>query len=381
MLPFLSVNCICPYCYQKNNKKNMKVMCTNARCSKYKKEMFALENACCTECGVKMKKLCQHCGSPLEDSMLEIREKNMFPLAMIGLKSAGKSNYIAVAIQELRARGNNLGLNTLAMNQDTSDRYRANFYNYIYQNHMVVPQTDAANAKEDVQKPLIYKIIVSDKNQKPKSSLLLSFYDTAGENLSRSEEDTESHASYISYAQGLILLVDPWQISTVREKMNQNGASLPDNKDIGCRDMIERVIRIIRKNRNCGEKDKINVPIAVVFSKIDSFSQYGFISSDSCLCRESRHMGARCYLKEEHEDTNIQMKNFLERWTVGTESDGIVPLLESAFSDCAFFGVSAFSGGVDKYGKINCKDGNIGSLRVLDPFLWLLYKNGSIKMK
>lgn len=385
MFSFSSGGSICPYCYQKSNKKLMQLGCTNGSCkqkidkNKPGKNYFEQsQGSNCPECGAKLKYICPNCDQPLEDLMIDTKEKDMFPLAMVGLKNAGKSNYVAVAIQELYAKGGRIGLNTIAMNQDTSTRYRNDFYSYVYKMKQAVPQTLAMESKAQFKPPLIYKILVSDtKSHKIRSNLLLSFYDTAGENLSRSDEDTELHASYISHAQGIILLVDPWQIPGVQEKLAEAGIHVPD-AGISCREMIERVIRMIRKCRNFGETQKIDIPIAVVFSKVDSFLEYDLVNPDSCLCHDSRHLAAGCYLRSEHQDTNSQMKDFLERWTEGTDSQGIVDLLESHFVDCAFFGVSAFGGGTDQYGKL--KDA-VSPIRVLDPFLWLLYKNKTIKMK
>jgi len=372
-------NSICPYCYQKNNKKLMQLVCTNNKCKQVNKPAPAAQGLTCMDCGAKMKHVCTQCGQALEDLMIDTKEKDMFPLAMVGLKSSGKSNYVAVAIQELYAKGGKMGLNAIAMNQDTSERYRNDFYSYVYKLKRAVPQTDTATSKKNVQKPLIYKILVSDpKSRKIKSNLLLSFYDTAGENFATSDEDTELHASYISHAQGLILLVDPWQLPGVRDKMAEKGIQVPDELPVSCREMIERVIRTVRKSRNFSDNQKIDVPIAVVFSKVDSFREFDLVNEDSCLCRDSLHIKAGGYLKSEHEDTNMQMKDFLDRWTEGTDAEGIVSLLESAFIDCAFFGVSSFGGGTDSAGRLLAP---ANPIRVLDPFLWLLYKNKTIKMK
>lgn len=281
----------------------------------------------------------------------------------MGAKASGKSNYIGVLIDEIRHKmsaGFNCAL-SLASSEESRQYYNSHYYEPLFKHGSVVDVT----SQEDIP-PLIFPLRFMDKKNRITKVAALSFYDTAGENLD-STEDMLINNRYIPNADGIILLLDPLQIPSIREKL-QGKIPLPQqNTDVV--EVLSRIVQNIRDVKNI--RGTIKIPLALAFTKIDALEEFDVLKEDSCLRSESEHLSRGVFVQTDFESVNIEMQDLLENWL----DDELVQQMKN-FEKYAFFGLTAL-GGVPHGSKL---DGKIRPRRVLDPLLWLLAENNYIRI-
>jgi len=285
-------------------------------------------------------------------------------IALLGAKASGKSNYIGVLINEIRKKMSAPFNCLLSMTKESKETYNKFYYQPLYEVGVTVNATDAGVEVP----PLIFPLRFMDKKSRIVNMVELTFYDTAGENLD-DENVMYKINRYITNAHGIILLLDPLQIPNIRDQLTQKGFSAlpPQNTEIN--DVLGNITNVIRKIKKIN--GQINIPLALVFTKIDVLEQYGILPEGSCLKGESEHIKRGAFIKCDFDNTNIEMRDLLENWL-----DGELICYIRQFKQYSFFGVSSL--GANPNGtKIDSK--GIRPRRVLDPLLWLLAEKNYIK--
>ncbi len=284
-------------------------------------------------------------------------DSKSLPIALIGAKASGKSNYIAVLINEIKKKMTsrfNCSLD-ICCSEESKRAYDDYYYNPLFRDGEVVQATDAATEMP----PLIFPLRFMDRKNRIKNVATLTFYDTAGENLD-SADSIDIMTRYIPNAQGIILLLDPLQVGSIRKHL-EGKIPLPEvNSDVV--DVLSRVIQSIRNVKNI--RGTIKIPLALCFTKIDVLEQFGILPEGSCLCEESEHLRLGSFVWSDFENTNIEMRDILANWL----DDEIVQMMRQ-FSSYSIFGLTALGGPPNGSMLAN---GGIKPKRVLDPLLWLL---------
>ena len=295
-------------------------------------------------------------------------------IAIIGSKETGKSNYIAVLIQRIYELYEQFQWTLLAMDDATMKLYKSTFYSPLYESGMAVDVTGTGAAVGAVvRNPLLYSLsLTSGRKLK---TITLAFFDTAGEDLSDREggfdviESMGKINRYIYNASGIILLVDPLMVPEIRKKVELSGIpgmmSNPANTAAG--NIISRAAELIYRSQNLPRSKKITIPLAVVFSKIDLLKS--ILGTDAAVYQLSRHRGGFCLA--DFQNNNDCIRDWI------SEYDKQFMQATPLFRDSAFFGVSALGGNPDSNRKLPFPRPH--PIRVEDPFLWLLWKNGIIK--
>jgi hypothetical protein len=321
----------------------------------------------CGSCGHQShKRICPHCHSDLPHTTGQFKN---YIFAVIGAKEAGKSHYIAVLINQLRKQiGPNMDMLLEPMNDETIKRYRNDFYNPVYNEGKVIKATDTALADRSVQQPLVYSITFSGKsllgNNRIKKAFILVFFDTAGEDLN--DEDVMSTVNkYIYRSDGVVLLIDPLQLQSVRHQMS-NGTALP-HVNTETADILNRTTRLIEKGRELKPTDKIKTPLAIAFSKFDAVLP--LIDPQFQLHASANH--EKGYDIGDFEAINSEMMSLLDQWN----GQDIIQLAQTRYTKYGFFGLSAL--GCNPHGTNDIP--SVLPRRVEDPFLWLLAQNRIIK--
>lgn len=284
------------------------------------------------------------------------------PIALIGAKASGKSNYIGVLINEIKKKMTsrfNCSLD-ICCSEESKHFYDEFYYKPLFSGY-VVPATDAGEIP-----PLIFPLRFMDAKNRIKNVATLSFYDTAGENLD-THEGLEIFNRYIPNAKGIVLLLDPLQIPSIRKQLDGKIALPEINTDVT--EILSRVIENIRNVRNI--RGTINIPLALAFTKMDALEQYDILPADSCLREESEHLRRGVFVKSDFESTNNEMRDLLENFL----DDEVVQMMKQ-FSKYSLFGLSAL-GSVPSGKKIGSD--TIQPKRVLDPLLWILSEHKYIK--
>jgi GTPase SAR1 family protein len=316
----------------------------------------------CPQCHDRSTKaLCPHCHNELPHRFGLVEA---CPIALIGAKGAGKSNYIAVVIHEFMRRLSTVFDASLeALDDQTRKRYADLYEAPLFHAQQVVAQTISAASDLRSRYPLSYTIDFRRRQLFGTAHRIagLTFFDTAGEDLLSSDVMT-THNRYMTQAQGLIVLFDPLQIPALRQLLPGSSGLPPVNPYQ--HQIIERVIQLLQKTRAIRPGQLIDIPLALAFSKVDLLN--GVV--DPQLLRAAEHPG-KLNLND-IEQNHILWRAYLEEWGYSN----LTQLLTNSFKRWRFFGLSAL--GAAPLG--NVLERSVSAFRVEDPLLWLFYENGII---
>lgn len=381
---------VCPYCFEKLGGTSPAFRCINpdpTRCpleedhelARYKRltaerlprvfpvkrPMFGDINFGVCSCGTKTtKRVCQHCHNELPG---QFGTTDSFTIALIGAKEVGKSNYIAVLIHELMNRvGQQFNWSLSAIDEQTRRRYRNDFGRYLYERREVVPTTDSARVRMDVRYPLAYRLVLEQRRLglfSHRRATSLVFFDTAGEDM-KCIDVMSTEAKYIANSDGLIFLLDPLQIQSVRDRL-ANQIQLPQEAH-DPQEILECVDDLVRRMRNIKPPVKIDTPVAVAFSKIDAVRP--LIDPGSPIHHASLHAGR--FDVADADVMNANMRSHVAEWGGAC----IDRFLYNNFATYSYFGLSALGTSPDA-GRLPM---GVSPFRVEDPFLWMLHRFGVI---
>jgi hypothetical protein len=367
----------CPYCYAEHNYTDCGLKCTyNIIGDASKKCKFGIPKdrddwipyaykKKCINCKEAAKQL--FCDDAKKEIPIEFLSMKSLPIALLGAKASGKSNYIGVLINEIKKRMTspfNCSLAT-SCSQESKMAYDNYYYRPLYEEGKTVMGTDAATEVP----PLIFPLRFMNKKDKIVNMTALTFYDTAGENLN-DKSVMHKFNRYITNAKGIILLLDPLQVTNIRNKLADNGFNALPDKNTETADVLSVIIDVIRNVKNI--RGQIQIPLALVFTKTDVLEQYNILPENSCLKDESEHIKRGAFMRPDFENTNIEMQDLINYWL---DADLIGNIKQ--FKRHSFFGVTAL-GGNPNGTKIDGK--GIRPRRVLDPLLWLLAEYGYINI-
>lgn len=378
---------VCPYCFEAYRLKETPFRCASpaARCRPEPDEVRARawddnaplgrvlapegrfrEEVRCGECGQPTRKrLCPHCHMELPHTV------GKFPhyiFAVVGAKEAGKSHYLAVLIDQIRKElGPALDMLLEPLNDYTVRRYREDFHQPLFQKHRTISATNSALADRRVQLPLVYTLTFSGKDllrrTRIRSVVTLVFFDTAGEDLN--DEDTIATVNkYIYHAQGIILLLDPLQLSEVRARL-EGRVPLP-GVNTETADIVTRMTRLVLAGRKLPANALIPAPLAVAFSKFDAVEP--LVDAQLQLNAAADHRAG--FDVADFDAVSAEMQALLARW----DGQVLVQQVRTHYRRYGFFGLSAL--GCNPHGDQQVP--RVTPRRVEDPFLWLLHEHGLI---
>ena len=362
----------CPYCYGVHDLKACGLKCSynvpgkkDVKCyTDVEKDARGFipdkDKERCMRCQEAMKMMyCPVANKEIPVEFLELR--NSMSIALIGAKATGKSNYIGVLINEIQKKM--VAPFNCIFSKRTSEEsavfYDAHYYDNLYKKKQVVPATST-----EIVPPMIFPLRFLDKKHRIKNTAMLTFYDTAGENFD-DQDDILIKNRYLPNANGIILLLDPLQVPAIREKL-EGRMKLPAQNTEAI-ELLENIVKVIRGVKNISARKQINIPIALVFTKIDALYEHDdILPADSVLKDDSQHIQRGVFVEREFKAVDREIRDLLENWVGGELQQHL-----NNFSNYAFFGLSAL-GSVPVGSSI---PGGIQSKRVLDPVLWLLAEN------
>lgn len=385
---------VCPYCFNRYPVADLAFRCVNpdsTRCalepderlSQYqrlptspmlqhvfvpgKRRRRSARTATC-RCGMKTtKQVCPFCHNELPH---ELGLTKNCTVALVGAKEVGKSNYIAVLIHELKNRlGSLFNASFNALDEQTRTRYRQDFERHIYERREVIPGTVSARARIDVRYPLIYRLCLESRwfFFTRMKVITLVFFDAAGEDLDHIDL-MATEANYIAQSEGIIFLLDPLQIPEVRSRVSPS-VPLPTNNTQPA-EIIERVNGLIRQVHGMSPTKKIDTPVALAFSKIDSIRP--LVEPASPIHRAAKHNGYFDIADAEAMDES--MRSYVEEWIGG----GLNTTIQHNFKKHAYFGLSSLGTCPDPSGRLPA---GAVPFRVEDPLLWILSQHNIIKTR
>lgn len=365
---------LCPFCFHEFDK--IPFLCMQSKCRHNQqrqvfypsKKFFGTEKkAICPECGnVSYTIVCPFCSSALPS---DVNNEQKFLIPIIGEGQSGKSTYLGVLIHEMIHRiapeyngGRFEGVN------DAFQRYQMMYEDLLY-NGVSVCSSYQNN-------PMLFRY----KYRVGKRIMTFDcvFYDSVSEDLMMSYNDMDNVREFwnsvFSHASGIIFMLDPMSISSIVNQLDKDwvtraSGGLQEHDGVAG-DIISRVSRLIRNANGMREEQKIDIPVAAVFSKYDAFEK--LVPEDATVRRASPHCKKGKFDDADRIAVDSEIAALLDEW--GARS--FTSQLENNYKTYSYFAVSAL--GLDNNPSSH-RFNTPHPHRIEDPILWLMKENRIIK--
>ncbi|MEV7811152.1 hypothetical protein AB0P05_10470 [Streptomyces flaveolus] len=326
----------------------------------------------CPDCGVPTP--VRVCGSCHSDLPSDYCDQDSRIIALVGAKASGKSTYVAVLRNELDHRvGQVYHASLAAMGQHTQARDREMAEDLYERLRLPGATRPAALGFND---PLLYRLSL------PRRGLLggsgtrhttLVFFDAAGEDLADAEA-MDRYTRYLSAADGIILLVDPLQLGSVRDRLPvHDGPPLPV-VETSPRQIAADLAAQLRTHGKGRAGGRVTTPIAVAVTKTDMLGP--LLDPHSPLLHNAPHTGG-AYDAEDRLAVHEELRALLTDW----DSGALLRQLEHDFAQLSLFGLSALGAPPPASAPADVPKSGPQPVRVEDPLLWLLSLRGLLPVR
>ena len=188
------------------------------------------------------------------------RNARVFTMAVAGARGAGKSVYIAVAMQSLIRYAQARACTVSAYTQGTLDIYNREYYRPLFDENVTMKGTPPIDTRGAYQRdPLIW-----DMSGGSLGRLFLVIRDAAGEDLQDIVGRSKAY-SFFGRADLLVFLFDPMRLNSIRQVLS---GVIPDvdQKRLGV--PADKVLANV-----LNQVERSSVPLALTISKFDSLQQ------------------------------------------------------------------------------------------------------------
>lgn len=304
------------------------------------------------------RRLCPSCHNELPISAGKV-PSNI--ISIVGASQVGKSVYMTSLIHTLQqTTASNFNAACMPLSAEISRKFRQNYHEPIFERGSMLQSTNP----NEQQEPFIFQFVFKDPEQAP---LTLVFFDVAGEGMVE-REYLDIYAAHIKNSSGILFLVDPLQIRTIRDRIHINLGEEEGEFANRYDEPREVVISLFENFIAHQQNSKTDIPTAIVLTKSDML-QYlkeddgEYIQPNSNVFRNVVHKG---YLDQsEFENINGEISRFIEK-----VDRPFKDAIDVYFTNTAYFAVSAL--GANPVNKQIA--GVINPTRVDEPFIWLLHK-------
>ena len=380
----------CPYCLEAIDKSSVIYECP--QCGNRLKAAGLFHNKM-PECKNKSahassllasKVICNHenCFQVLPSDYLDYDQSLKFSL--VGTTNSGKTNFLIVMLHELM-HTLKTGLAVSALDS-TRDYYRnfKDFEKTMYELHELLPATSRGTVD-----PYLWRI--RDKNRAKGNTIpsySLTIYDGAGENFDSIDNlDNTLQSKYLCDTNTLFILIDPLQLSSFKSRgIGQESVDLGSSEGQDATASLDKVAHYLHVNKGIPANQLIDMNIAIIFTKIDALCdedgrlQFG---DGEIIMQKSdmSHLGCFDFRKGGF-DMNIanaiseSIHNYICQEEPAFENVVASNFIESKVQ---YFAISALGNKPvrDENGVLRLQ--HIDPIRVLDPFLWMMMREGYIK--
>ncbi len=307
----------------------------------------------------KLESFCPNCDHRLEEEDPTLRPA-LVPV--IGGRSAGKTSFQVGLLQCLQEREKRNECRISFVNADDKQQYDDAIA--MFQQGRLLPQT-----LERVPKALQLNLISGGAlttGAKNSSRLRLHLYDAAGE--AYEDEHNLSQLTFLQHCSGIILLIDPFSIETVREQFHRELASEP--ADAGASDadpdeVYSRLMEFLEQHKVRVRAGSIKFPLAVVVTKRDAFGLGKHIGQSAFHhWQQVENQRAK---QENRPPEHVTASSVVRKWLLAQNLAGVINKIESQFENCRYFSCSAFGRPPSQL-----EGAPFTPLGIDQPFLWIL---------
>lgn len=311
-------------------------------------------------------RVCPECHTPLPTYFAD---SDSPMIAMWGATGTGKTAYLTVLANDLRRTMSarfDAGIRLVAVGQGGENsplRWLQDHVEQLFTQRKLPTGTASSRSSNGRQEPLVFEWRRARNGRLPLGSRFkttyLSFYDTAGEDVEPGQRMADLR--YLRAARALILLLDPFMLPEVRDRIHVPESALRSTS--ATVDVVSELTNALRECHGVPERGRIGIPLAVAFAKIDAFFE---VLGENSSIRRAPPLTAK-YDEREGWMTHHQIRSQLWEWG-GSEID---KLLEKNFTTYRYFAVSAL-GRPPNYETGTLREGAIRPHRIDEPLVWLL---------
>ncbi len=349
----------CPYCWEETRENKLLRFCPEL-CKRERTFFPAAAKACPHGKLPSRARYCPHCKKTLDHDYITTKSHIV---AMIGSRAAGKSTYVGVLVRELKNRVGPAfnGMSTELVGDKSRQRYSEVFAGPLFDKGEVVAATSPVRVQYKLD-PLLFMLRMPRRGmlRERLTAAMMIFYDTSGEDLLH-DTNVEMLVDYLNAASGIVLLVDPLQISSVRRGIHDDVPVPPNSYDQIA--IVQRLAEQLRQRRGLVGDKKIDTPLAVAVAKTDALG--AALPANSVVRRPPHHDGF--YDDADGQFVHDELRATLSGWADGED---LLSTVANNFSRYRFFGVSALGTTPPDHSHVAAS--GIRPLRVEDPLLWLL---------
>lgn len=299
----------------------------------------------------KLQAICPNCLLEGKTTYLNDRESRPLCVPVVGGRSVGKTAYITAFSKrfvEFVAPQN--GLEIEFYNKAKEDIYTEIKSDFAHgSTRMTVRSQDISKSSS-----VSFSFFVKNKSLKPER--LVHIYDIAGEVFTDNNEN-EVQRQY-EYCQGIIFMVDPFAIPTVRARYGSK-LTPEDIAGIGKADIngiINVFINKIREVTGLSDRKMSNVPIAVVIGKMDSANLREEFSEEKI--DELKYLNPEMKINK-----NDAIDYLCRKFLKDNEMESFINAIDMKFKNNRFFAVSSIGHTRDA--------GAYNPINVLEPMEWI----------
>ena len=319
----------------------------------------------CGSCKVESRtRICPTCHFELSHDIGQIDQRI---ISIIGGRATGKTHYIVSLITRLQHEvGRNINLTVRMLGDNTQERWERDFYTPLFVRKTLLQPNRPGAIDPTVKAPLMFRLTLTSGGKK--RVLNMSFFDSAGEDMN-SLDTLSIQARYICHSHGIIFLLDPLQIQSVRDQLPSHVNAPVQDVKAAPDYIIDRLRNLFERQQYVKANKKVKVPIAFTLSKVDTL--FPLVEPGSALHRPGEHFGQVDL--DDVQNVSTEISNYLGSWI----NPNFCNVIEDNFACYRFFGVSSLGGQPDA----NFHLATVNPFRVEDPFLWILYELGLLKGK
>lgn len=307
---------------------------------------------------VTRRRLCPHCHNELPVTAGKV-PSNI--ISIIGASQVGKSVYMTSLIHTLQnTTADHFDAACMPLNAEISRKFRSMYEEPLFERGDLLASTQ----KERMQEPFIFQFVFKDESKPP---LTLVFFDVAGEGMV-DQDYLGLQGQHIKNSSGILFMVDPLQIRSIRERIRINLGTEPGEWVSQYDEPRDVVLTMFGDFIAYEDKGKTDIPTAVVLTKSDMLRALSdedgeYIKSNSNVFNNVVHR--KTFNITEFENIDGEIRRFIEK--VDRPFKGTMDVY---FKNTAYFAVSALgSNPIDQ--KLQ---GVVSPIRVDEPFIWLLYQ-------
>lgn len=303
-------------------------------------------------------RICPHCHNRLPK---EYGKNDVKFVSVVGISGSGKTVMLSQLIENIEDYAVKVGG---TVTYDSEDSARKFIMRYKVKGGETLP----IGTREHFSPPIFLRFSRKTEQDRIEKCMVV-IYDIAGESCIKAD-GLETYGPFVRNADGIILLVDPGQISA-----------------FGCsNEELERptaVLNAMARAFLLEEDAASRVPLALAYSKSDMLRNVSLdddLKENSNIFRDIRYNSkVRGFMLDEFRNINFEVETLTRKY-----SETLYQTIRDKFTTCGFFAFSALGSSTEQKEtedgrSVSVLKQHVQPMRLEEPLLWIMYRWGLLR--